>query len=81
MAFYTGDRFPNWKGDLFVGGLAGMQVERITLRGTQVLDRETLLADYRRRIRDVRNGPDGYIYLLIDEASAPVVRLEPVSSR
>jgi aldose sugar dehydrogenase len=78
MAFYTGDRFPGWKGDLFVGGLAGMQLERITLRGTQVLHRETLLGDYRRRIRDVRNGPDGYIYLLIDDSNGQVVRLEPV---
>lgn len=79
MAFYTGNRFPNWKGDLFVGGLIGEQLERITLRGTRVENRETLLADYRRRIRDVRNGPDGYIYLLIDAPSGPVVRLEPVS--
>ena len=78
MAFYTGNRFPQWKGDLFVGGLAGEQVERITLRGTEVVNRETLLKDYGRRIRDVRNGPDGYIYLLIDESSGPVVRLEPV---
>src|SRR5688572_4084090 len=79
MAFYNGGRFANWKGDLFVGGLVGMQLERITLRGTQVVNRETLLRDYRRRIRDVRTGPDGYIYLLIDDASAPVVRLEPVN--
>jgi glucose/arabinose dehydrogenase len=78
MAFYTGDRFPRWKGDLFAGGLAGSQVERITLRGTEVVNRETLLRDYRRRIRDVRMGPDGYIYLLIDEQNAPIVRLEPV---
>jgi aldose sugar dehydrogenase len=78
MAFYTGNRFPNWKGDLFAGGLVGMQVERITLRGTRAVTRETLLGDYRRRIRDVRNGPDGYIYLLIDEPGA-VVRLEPVN--
>jgi glucose/arabinose dehydrogenase len=78
MAFYTGNRFANWKGDLFVGGLVGMRLERVTLRGTQVVNRETLLRDYRRRIRDVRNGPDGYIYLLIDEPSGAIVRLEPV---
>jgi aldose sugar dehydrogenase len=77
MAFYTGDKFRNWKGDLFVGGMAGMKLERITLRGKNVHHRETLLGDYRRRVRDVRNGPDGYIYLIIDEDSAPVVRLEP----
>ena len=78
MAFYNGNAFPRWKGDLFAGGLVGMQLDRITLRGTEVVGKETLLRDFRRRIRDVRVGPDGFIYLLIDEPNAPIVRLEPV---
>jgi glucose/arabinose dehydrogenase len=79
MLFYTGDRFPAWRGSLFVGGMAGEQLARLTLDGDQVLNEETLVQRM-GRIRDVRQGPDGFIYLAIDhrggEATA-VVRLEP----
>jgi glucose/arabinose dehydrogenase len=78
MAFYTGDRFPEWKGDVFVGGLAGQVLERITLRGAEAAQRETVLREH-GRIRDVRNGPDGLIYLLIDAGNGSLVRLEPVT--
>jgi glucose/arabinose dehydrogenase len=78
MAFYTGDRFPEWKGDVFVGGLAGQVLERITLRGAEAMQRETVLREH-GRIRDVRNGPDGLIYLLIDAGNGSLVRLEPVT--
>jgi glucose/arabinose dehydrogenase len=78
MAFYTGDRFPEWKGDVFVGGLAGQVLERITLRGAEAMQRETVLRE-QGRIRDVRNGPDGLIYLLIDAGNGSLVRLEPVT--
>ncbi|MGD9903007.1 MAG: PQQ-dependent sugar dehydrogenase [Vicinamibacterales bacterium] len=78
--FYTGDRFPRWKGHLFVGGMAGEQVGRLTIRGEQVLARETLLPGV-GRVRDVRQGPDGFIYLVTEDDDGkptPIVRLEPV---
>lgn len=77
LAFYTGDKFPGWKGDAFVGGLAGQQLVRLRFDGTRRVAIEVLLTELKRRIRDVRNGPDGYIYLLVDEPSAPMLRLEP----
>jgi len=84
LMIYTGDAFPNWQGDFFVGGLAGQQVARVTLDGTEFVSEETLLAGY-GRIRDVRQGPDGFIYLAIDPARGaaagptPIVRLEPAN--
>ncbi|MBM3778725.1 MAG: PQQ-dependent sugar dehydrogenase [Acidimicrobiia bacterium] len=80
MLFYTGDRFPRWKGSLFVGGMAGEQLARLTLDGQRVTSEETLVRGM-GRIRDVRQSPDGFIYLAIDHRQgdpAPVVRLEPV---
>lgn len=76
MAYYTGDRFPQWRNDLFVGGLAGQKLVRIRLRGTEPVEQETVLEGM-GRIRDVRSGPDGMIYLLIDAAEGRMVRLEP----
>ncbi len=79
-AFYTGDRFPQWKGQLFIGGLAGEQLGRVTIAGEKVLSRETILPGV-GRIRDVRQGPDGYIYLATEDRDGKptsVVRLEPV---
>ncbi len=75
LAIYTGDRFPEWRGSMFVGGLAGQQLARLTLDGHTVTDEETLV---RRmgRIRDVRQGPDGLIYLVFDRPGM-VARLEP----
>jgi glucose/arabinose dehydrogenase len=80
LLVYTGDRFPEWRGNLFVGGMAGQQLARLTMDGQQVVMEETLLHGL-GRIRDVRQGPDGYIYLAIDDrrdGATPVVRLEPV---
>ena len=82
LIFYTGDRFDAWKGSVFVGGLAGQQIARLTLEGRQVVAEETLLEGF-GRIRDIRQGPDGYIYLAIDARRGgitPVVRLEPTTS-
>ena len=79
-AFYTGDRFPEWKGNLFIAGMAGEQLGRVTISGQRVLARETMLPGV-GRIRDVRQGPDGFIYLATeneDGKPTPVVRLEPV---
>jgi aldose sugar dehydrogenase len=78
MTFYTGDRFPGWRGDLFVGGLAGQVLSRLRLDGTRVVEEERLLENV-GRIRDVRTGPDGYLYVLLDAARAPLLRLEPTS--
>jgi glucose/arabinose dehydrogenase len=84
LQFYTGDRFPWWRGSLFVGGLVGRQLARLTLEGDRVVSMEAMLVDAVGRIRDVRQGPDGYLYLAIDgdsaQALSAVVRLEPVTS-
>jgi aldose sugar dehydrogenase len=76
MAFYTGDRYPGWRGDLFVGGLAGQVLSRLTLDGNRVASEERMLEGI-GRIRDVRNAPDGYLYVLLDADRAALLRLEP----
>ncbi len=87
LAFYTGDRFPEWRGDLFAGAMMVGRIprtghlERIVFneRGEE-LRRESLLSELRQRIRDVRQGPDGLLYLLTEENDAALLRLEPVES-
>ncbi len=76
MAFYTGDRFPEWKGNLFVGALGGQALWRLTLDGNQVTAREALFTELRERIRDVRQGPDGWIYLLTDNGNGRILRVQ-----
>ncbi len=84
MLFYSGDAFPEWQGDLLVGGLSGRQLVRLRLEGREVVREETILRGV-GRIRDVREGPDGLIYLAIDgetrDVDGPptsIVRLVPV---
>jgi glucose/arabinose dehydrogenase len=77
MAFYTGDRFPRWKGNLFAGALRDRTLVRLVLEGEKVVTEERLLKGALGRIRDVRDGPDGYLYLLTDEADGVLARLEP----
>jgi glucose/arabinose dehydrogenase len=84
MAFYTGDKFPKWKGDLFVGSLRTGEIpgtghlERILFNEKmEELRREALLRELGQRIRDVRQGPDGLIYLLTDEKEGALLRIEP----
>jgi glucose/arabinose dehydrogenase len=79
MTFYSGDRFPRWRGDLFVGALKNRMLVRLSLDGEQVVGEERFLNDVIGRIRDVRTGPDGFIYLLTDENDGALVRLEPVN--
>jgi len=86
MAFYTGDKFPKWKGDVFVGALRTGEIpgtghlERILFNEKmEELRRESLLVELRQRIRDVRQGPDGLLYLLTDEKEGAVLRIEPAS--
>jgi glucose/arabinose dehydrogenase len=84
MTFYTGDRLPKWKGDVFVGSLRTGEVpgtghvERILFNEKmEELRRESLLVDLRQRIRDIRMGPDGLLYVLTDEKAGAVLRIEP----
>ena len=77
MAFYTGDKFPRWRGDLFVGALKDRLLVRLRLNGERVVSEERMLEGALGRIRDVRNGPDGYLYLLTDSDDGVLVRLEP----
>ena len=77
MAFYTGDKFPRWRGNLFVGSLKFDLLVRLTLDGEKVVKEERMLKGLLGRIRDVRAGPDGYIYLLTDESNGVLARLEP----
>lgn len=78
MMFYTGDAFPQWRGDLFVGALVKEHLRRVELDGDRVVAEEVLLEWAIGRVRDVRQGPDGMIYLLTDESNAGLYRLEPV---
>jgi glucose/arabinose dehydrogenase len=78
MAFYEGDRFPRWKGDLFVGALKDRMLVRLKLDGEKAVKEERMLQGVLGRIRDVRAGPDGFIYLLTDESPGVLARLEPI---
>jgi glucose/arabinose dehydrogenase len=84
MTFYTGDRFPKWKGDVFVGALRTGEIpgtghiERILFNEKmEELRRESLLTELRQRVRDIRQGPDGLLYVLTDEKQGALLRIEP----
>ena len=77
MAFYEGDKFPGWRGNLLVGALAFRLLARLELDGERVVREERILEGVIGRIRDVRVGPDGYVYLLSDEQPGVLARLEP----
>lgn len=77
MVFYTGRLFPGWRGNLLVGALKFRMLVRLELDGDRVVHEERLLAERFGRIRDVRQGPDGLIYLLTDEPDGQLLRLEP----
>ena len=84
LAFYTGDKLPKWKGDVFVGGLrygeiiGTGQIQRILFNEKmEELRREALLTDWRHRMRDIRQGPDGFLYVLVDDDDGAVLRIEP----
>ncbi|MDH3639629.1 MAG: PQQ-dependent sugar dehydrogenase [Gammaproteobacteria bacterium] len=78
MAFYAGDKFPEWRGDLFVGALKDRLLVRLEVERERVVKEERMLHGVLGRIRDVRSGPDGFIYLLTDESNGVVARLEPL---
>ena len=80
LALYRGDAFPNWRGHLLAGGLSGQRIDLLELDGTEVI-REEILVRGIGRVRDVRIGPDGFVYIALDDrdgAETGIVRLEPV---
>ncbi|WP_251880003.1 PQQ-dependent sugar dehydrogenase [Achromobacter sp. Marseille-Q4954] len=77
MAFYSADRFPAWRNSVFIGALANQNLIRLTLDGDRVVAQEWLLTDRKQRIRDVRQGPDGYVYVLTDASPGELLRLAP----
>jgi glucose/arabinose dehydrogenase len=79
MTFYSGDRFPEWRGNLFIGSLKFELLVRLELDREQVVNEEHLLIGAFGRIRDVREGPDGFLYLLTDERDGKLIRLEPAN--
>ncbi len=81
MAFYSAERFPAWQHSLFIGALAGQELIRLQLQGDQVVHEERLLQDRGWRIRDVRQGPDGFLYLLTDAPDGKLVRLGLATGR
>jgi glucose/arabinose dehydrogenase len=85
ITFYTGDRFPQWKGNVFVGSMfagrtrATGHLVRITFNKGRPIQREPIIAELKQRIRDVRQGPDGLLYVLTDEPNGALLKIEPAS--
>jgi glucose/arabinose dehydrogenase len=77
MAFYSGDLFPAWKGDLLVSALAGQQIRRVNLENGRVASQENLLTDRGERYRQIIQAPDGSLLVLTDDAEGKVLRLTP----
>ena len=77
LMIYDGDRFPDWHGSFFIGALSGRLLARLEVKQGKVVVEEHLLADWGKRIRDVRQGPDGLIYLLTDHSNGMLLRIEP----
>ena len=75
MAFYDAEEIAEWKGDLFVGALAGARLMRLELDGDRVTGEEALLVELGRRIRDVEVGPDGALYILTDQSDGEILRI------
>jgi aldose sugar dehydrogenase len=81
MAFYTGEAFPEWRGSLLIGSLRPGLLVRLTLEDGRVRGEERYLGDLRERIRDVRQGPDGLLYLLTDHRNGRLLRVVPAAPR
>lgn len=75
MTLYRGDEFPDWQGNIFIAALAAKRLHRLVLKGEKVIEEELLLAERNQRLRDVRSGPDGAIYVLTDSATGELLRL------
>lgn len=77
LLLYTGDLFPEWKGNLLVGALKYMQVQRLVMKDNVVVAHEVLAEDIGERVRDLKQGPDGAVYLVTDDANGRIVRMSP----
>jgi glucose/arabinose dehydrogenase len=77
LTLYQGDEFPEWTGDFFVGGLVERSLRRVRMRNGEVVLQEIMLRELKARIRDVREGPDGLLYLLTDDTKGLILRLRP----
>ncbi len=77
MTFYDGKLIPEWKGNLFVAGLAGQHVSRLVLKGQSVIGEERLLLDQHQRMRDIKEGPDGALWVITDDANGRLLRITP----
>ncbi len=75
LAFYSGDLFPAWKNSVFVGALRGQMLDRLEMNGDRVVGEEPLLVDRHERVRDVRIGPDGAVFVLTDNGN--LLKLTP----
>jgi glucose/arabinose dehydrogenase len=80
MAFYTGELFPPWRGSLFIGALAGRMLIRLEFDNGRVVGEERLLRELKERIRDVRQGPDGALWLLTASPAGRILRVSPAPS-
>ena len=78
MQFYTGSAFPEWRGNIFVGGLVSKKLVRLVMKDNRVIGEEHLLTDRDKRVRDVRQGPDGALYVVTDESNGELLRIAPV---
>ncbi len=77
MAFYNSDKFPQWRQKLFIGALKDKNVIVMSVKGNKVTEDGRILTDRRQRIRDVRSGPDGYLYVLTDESNGELLKVSP----
>ena len=77
MVFYTADKFPEWKNNILIGGLASNALVRLEMRNGIVAKEERYLHDLKERIRDVQQGADGYIYVLTDNSNGRILRVLP----
>ena len=75
LAIYSGDEFPKWRGDVFVGGLASQRLHRLERHAGRIISEEELLSELDVRLRDVRMGPDGALYVLTDEEAGRLLRI------
>jgi glucose/arabinose dehydrogenase len=80
MVFYTADKLPGWQGNLFVGSLSFALLVRLDAKGTHVIERERLFEKMGERIRDVVQGPDGYLYIITDSPEGRVLRIQPANN-
>jgi glucose/arabinose dehydrogenase len=79
MVFYTGDKFPSWRGSILTGALKSQLVSRLETSGDRITREERMLQNVGERIRDIRQGPDGYVYLVTDSAQGRVLRVRPAT--